>query len=89
MSTTEKAHVMRQVGTGKANVSEPLLKCRKRVDDIGTGVGILSRDESGGCLRSWPGGVRHEGGASSGQAPVRNVGTLAAMLPMAMLRPSV
>jgi len=32
MSTTEKAHVMRQVGTGKANASEPLLKCRKRSD---------------------------------------------------------
>ena len=33
MSTTEKAHVMRQVWTEKANVSEPLLKCRKRSDD--------------------------------------------------------
>ena len=32
MSTTEKAHVMRQVWTGKANASEPLLKCRKRSD---------------------------------------------------------
>ena len=32
MSTTEKAHVMRQVGTGKANASEPLLKCPKRSD---------------------------------------------------------
>ena len=33
MSTTEKAHLMRQVWTEKANVSEPLLKCRKRSDD--------------------------------------------------------
>ena len=33
MSTTEKAHVMRQVGTEKANVGEPLMKCRKRSDD--------------------------------------------------------
>ena len=32
VSVAEKAHVMRQVGTGKANVSEPLLKCRKRSD---------------------------------------------------------
>jgi hypothetical protein len=68
--------MMRQVRAGKANASEPLLKCRKRVDGIGTGAGILPRDESGGCLRSWPGGVRHEGGASPVQAPVRNVGTV-------------
>jgi hypothetical protein len=34
----------------KANVSEPLMRCRKRSGDIETGVGILPRDESGGCL---------------------------------------
>jgi hypothetical protein len=88
VSTAEKAHMMRQVRAGKANASEPLLKCRKRVDGIGTGAGILPRDESGGCLRSWPGGVRHEGGASPVQAPVRNAGTLAAMLPAGVLRPA-
>ena len=47
---TEKAHVMRQVGAEKANVSEPLLKCRNVLDDIETGVWILLRDGSGGCL---------------------------------------
>jgi hypothetical protein len=31
-------------------VSEPLLKCRKRSDDIKTGVQSLPRDESGGYL---------------------------------------
>ncbi len=36
--------------TEKANVSEPLLKCRKRSDDIETGVQLLPRDESGGYL---------------------------------------
>lgn len=46
----EKAHVMRQVGTEKANVSEPLLKCRKRSDGIETGVQLLLRDEPGGYL---------------------------------------
>jgi len=50
VSVTEKAHEMRQVGTEKANVSEPLLKCRKRIDDIETGVQLLSWDESGGYL---------------------------------------
>jgi hypothetical protein len=29
VSDEEKAHMMRQVGIGKANASESLLKCRK------------------------------------------------------------
>jgi hypothetical protein len=29
VSDEEKAHVMRQVGIGKASVSEPLMTCRK------------------------------------------------------------
>jgi len=41
---------MCQVRTGKANVSEPLLTCRKRIDDIETGVQLLPWDRSGGCL---------------------------------------
>ena len=47
---TEKAHVMRQVRTGKANVSEPLLTCRKRSGDIETRVQLLPWDKSGRCL---------------------------------------
>ena len=50
VSVAEKAHGMRQVGSGKANVSEPLLKRRKRIDVIETGVQSLPRDEPGGCL---------------------------------------
>ena len=50
VSVAEKAHVMRQVRTEKANVSEPLLKCRKRSGDIETGVQLLPRDEPGGYL---------------------------------------
>jgi hypothetical protein len=50
VSVTEKAHMMRQVGTEKANVSEPLMTCRKRIDDIKTGVQLLPRDEPGGYL---------------------------------------
>jgi hypothetical protein len=50
VSVTEKAYVIRQVRAEKANVSEPLLKCRKRSDDIRTGVGSLPRDQSGGDL---------------------------------------
>jgi hypothetical protein len=48
VSVAEKAHGMRQMRIEKANVSEPLLKCRKRSGDIETGVAILLRDEPGG-----------------------------------------
>jgi hypothetical protein len=40
----------RQVRAGKASESEPLMKCRKRIDDIETGRGSFSRDEPGGDL---------------------------------------
>ena len=39
----------RQVGTGKASASEPLMKCRKIEDGIKTGVLMSARDEPGGC----------------------------------------
>jgi hypothetical protein len=47
---TEKAHKMCQVGIEKANESKPLMKCRKRIDDIETGVRLLPRDKPGGYL---------------------------------------
>jgi hypothetical protein len=50
VSVAEKASVRRQVGAGKANVSEPLGKRRKRRGVIETGVQSLPRDEPGGCL---------------------------------------
>ena len=40
----------RQVRAGKASESEPPMTCRKRIDDIKTGVESLSRDEPGGYL---------------------------------------
>ena len=49
VSDEEKAHVMRQVGIGKANVSEPLMKRRNNLDGIETGAKNRSRDEPGGC----------------------------------------
>ena len=49
VSDEEKAHLMCQVGTGKASVSESLLTCRNVVDDIKTGVNRRLRDKSGGC----------------------------------------
>ena len=39
-----------QVWITKASASEPLMRRRKRIGDIETGVESLLRDESGGCL---------------------------------------
>ncbi len=41
---------VRQVWITKANASKPLMKCRKRIGDIKTGVESFPRDEPGGCL---------------------------------------
>jgi hypothetical protein len=38
VSDEEKAQGMRQVGIGKASVSEPLMTCRDQVDGIKTGT---------------------------------------------------
>jgi hypothetical protein len=75
MSTTEKAHVMRQVGTGKANVSEPLLKCRKRSDGNRNRGPVVAPGRAGGYLFTALAVARHGGGASSVWALARNVGT--------------
>jgi len=48
VSVEEKAHMMRQEGIRKANASEPLMKRRKRQDDIRTGTITGVRDEPGG-----------------------------------------
>ena len=39
-----------QVWITKANASKPLMKCRKRIDDIKTGVESFPWDEPGGGL---------------------------------------
>jgi hypothetical protein len=48
VSVEEKAHMMRQMGIGKANASEPLMKRRNSLDGIKTGAIEWVRDESGG-----------------------------------------
>jgi len=63
------------VRAGKANVSEPLTTCRKRMDVIETRLQLLAWDEARGIPAYCPSGDRHEGGASPAQALVRNVGT--------------
>ena len=41
---------MWQVCSEKANVSEPLMTCRKPIDDIKTEVGSMPREQPGGDL---------------------------------------
>lgn len=59
----------------KTSESEPLMKCRKVLDDVKTRPGGVVWEEPGGYLSYCPGGVRHIGGVSAGQAPLRNMGT--------------
>jgi len=65
----------RQVTIGKTNASEPLMKCRKRRNDVETGLKLLARDQRGRCPVYGPRGVRCGGGVSPIEALVRNVGT--------------
>ncbi len=60
---------------GPESASEPLMTCRKRMDDVETGGKSLTRDKSGRCPDFGPDGIRHEGGATVDQALARNVGT--------------
>jgi hypothetical protein len=57
------------------SASEPLMRCRKRIDDVETGGKSLTRDGSGGCPDFGPDGIRHEGGMTRDLALARNVGT--------------
>ena len=65
----------RQVWLRETSASEPLMTCRRRIDDVETGEKSLPRDESGGCPDYGPDGIRHEGGVTLGLAHARNVGT--------------
>lgn len=75
VSETEKAGQTRQVSAGKTNVSEPLMKCRKRRDVIESRLLSLVCDEAREMPADCPSGDRHGGGVSPAQALVRNVGT--------------
>jgi len=64
-----------QVRIKETNASEPLIKCRKRRNDVKTGKESLARDKPRGRPVYCLGGVRHRGGVTLVQAFVRNVGT--------------
>lgn len=76
VSVAEKAGLrFRQVGSAETSASEPLMTCRKRMDDVETGGMSLTRDKSGRCPDFGPDGIRHGGGVTVDQALARNVGT--------------
>ena len=66
---------MRQVRTEKTNASEPPMTCRNLKDDVKTEGRPPTSGLVWGVPAYCPGGIRHTGGVSSVQAPVRNVGT--------------
>ena len=77
LSVAEKArHRARQVWITKASESEPLMKCRKRIGDIETGVESLPRDEPGGSLLTGQAGVRHEWWRERGPGSCAELGNL-------------
>ena len=65
----------RQVRSGEASASEPLMKCRNAKGDVKTGGVIFARDKLGGCPEECPSGIRHVSGAKPDQALVWNVRT--------------
>jgi hypothetical protein len=65
----------RQVWSGEASASEPLMTCRNAKDDVETGGASSSRDKFGGGPEACPSGIRHIGGAKPDQALVWNVRT--------------
>ena len=65
----------RQVWSGEASESEPLMTCRNALDDVKTGGATFFRDQLGGSPEACPSGIRHIGGAKPDQALVWNVRT--------------
>jgi hypothetical protein len=65
----------RQVRSGEASESKPLMTCRNAKGDVKTGGSSSFRDQFGGCPEDRPSDIRHVGGAKPDQALVRNVRT--------------
>ncbi len=65
----------RQVWSGEASESEPLMTCRNSMGDVKTGGAIFFRDQLGGGPEVCPSGIRHIGGAKPDQALIWNVRT--------------
>ena len=66
---------LRQVRFEETNASEPLMTCRKVCNRRRNREGVVGPGLGWGKPDYCPTGVRHEGGVTSNQALVRNVGT--------------
>ena len=53
----------RQVWSGEASESEPLMTCRNARGDVKTRGASVSWDQLGGCPEDCPSDIRHAGGA--------------------------
>ncbi len=60
------------------NASEPLMRCRKKLNDVKTGDFLDARISLGETCYC-PGGIRHRGGMTLIQALVGNVGSCRSM----------
>jgi len=69
-----------QVRAEETNESEPPMNCRKRRNDVKTRQLSLTWDGVWAIPVYGPDGIRHEGGVTSVQALVWNVGTCVSML---------
>ena len=65
----------RQVRSGEASESKPLMTCRNSLDDVKTGGAIFFRDKLRGGPEDCLSGIRHVSGANPEQALVGNVRT--------------
>jgi len=66
---------LRQARIEETNASEPLMTCRKVINDVKTRPVSLAWDKPKGSLLTGLGGVRHKGGVNLIQALMGNVGT--------------
>ena len=76
LSVAETARCQRvRCGSRRRAKAIPPLKCRKRIDDVLNRGRVVAPGRAWREPADWPGGVRHEGGASVVWALVRNSGT--------------
>lgn len=80
VSVEEKAHVMRQVGIGKASESEPLLTCREVETTSKPGRSAVVRDEPGGCPPLGQAASGMKAARARSAASARNLGRQASTL---------
>ena len=76
VSVKEKAQVkLCQLSAKEMNKSEPLMKCRNRIDDVKTRTFLLGLGITQGKPNYCLSGIRHRGGMNFARAFIWNIGT--------------